>query len=93
MVATDAEQHMFEVQIYLNDLDPSAVRVELYADGTKASGPRRQEMKRIRPLVGAASGFVYSAAVPATCPALDCTARVVPHFAGVAVPFEDAQIL
>ena len=24
---------MFEVQVYLNDLDPNAVRVELYADG------------------------------------------------------------
>ena len=26
-------QHVFEAQVYLNDLDPKAVRVELYADG------------------------------------------------------------
>ena len=27
------EQHVYEVQVYLNDLDPDAVRVELCADG------------------------------------------------------------
>ena len=32
-VETRGEQHVFEVQVYLNDLDPKAVRVELYADG------------------------------------------------------------
>jgi starch phosphorylase len=30
---TDGEQRTFEVQLYLNGLDPKAVRVELYADG------------------------------------------------------------
>ncbi len=29
---TDGEQHVFEVQVYLDDLDPEAVRVELYAE-------------------------------------------------------------
>ena len=32
-VQTKDEQHVFEVQLYLDDLDPEAVRVELYADG------------------------------------------------------------
>src|SRR5664280_2804655 len=30
---TRGKQHVFEVQVYLNDLDPRSVRVELYADG------------------------------------------------------------
>jgi starch phosphorylase len=30
---TADEQHVFEVQVYLDDLDPEAVRVELYANG------------------------------------------------------------
>ena len=34
-VETDGEQHVFEVQVYLDDLDPKAVRVELYADGVE----------------------------------------------------------
>ena len=32
-VETDGAQHIFEVEVCLNDLDPNAVRVELYADG------------------------------------------------------------
>ena len=35
-VETSGEQHIFEVQVYFNDLDPKAVRVELYADGVGA---------------------------------------------------------
>jgi Glucan phosphorylase len=45
-VATDAERHIFKVEVYLNDLDPNAVRVELYADGVNCGAPVRQEMKR-----------------------------------------------
>ena len=36
-VETRGEQHVFEVQVCLNDLDPEAVRVELYADGIRAA--------------------------------------------------------
>jgi len=32
-VQTQEVQHIFEVVVYLNDLDPKAVRVELYAAG------------------------------------------------------------
>ena len=52
-------------EVYLNDLDPKAVRVELYADGMGGDPPLRQEMKRVRQLAGASGGCVYSAAVPA----------------------------
>ena len=68
-VETNGEQHVFEVQVYLNDLDPNAVRVELYADGVNGDGPVRQEMERVRQLPGASGGYVYSAAVPAARPA------------------------
>ena len=32
-VQTNAVQHIFEAEVFLNGLDPNAVRVELYADG------------------------------------------------------------
>jgi starch phosphorylase len=50
-------------------------------------------MQRVRQLVGAANGFAYRAEVPATRPASDYTARLIPHHDGVAVPLEDAHIL
>ena len=90
---TNGEQHVFEVQVYLNDLDPKAVRVELYADGVNGGAPVRQEMKRVRQLAGASGGYVYSAAVSAARPPADYTARVMPHCDGVAIPLEDARIL
>jgi starch phosphorylase len=90
---TDGDNHAFEVQVYLDDLDPAAVRVELCADGVMGSSPVRQEMKRVRPLAGAAGGYVYGAAVSTARPAADFVARVIPHSDGVAVPLENARIL
>jgi starch phosphorylase len=92
-VETRGEQHVFEVQVCLKDLDPEAVRVELYADGVMGSAPVRQEMKRVRQRTGASGDYVYSAAVSATRPPADYTARVIPHCDGVAIPLEDARIL
>jgi starch phosphorylase len=92
-VETRGEQHVFEVQLHLNDLDPDVVRVELYADGVMDSAPVRQEMKRVRQLAGASGGYVFRAAVSAARPPADYTARVIPHHDGVAIPLEDARIL
>jgi glycogen phosphorylase len=92
-VETRGEQHVFEVQVCLNDLDPTAVRVEIYADGVMGGAPVRQEMKRVRQLDGASGAYVYSAAVSAARPPADYTARVIPHCDGVAIPLEDARIL
>jgi starch phosphorylase len=92
-IETVGRQHVFEVQVYLNDLDPKAVHVELYADGVNGDSPFRQEMKRIRDLAGAVRGFVYRASVTSGRPASDYTARVVPYYPGAAVPLEAAPIL
>jgi starch phosphorylase len=92
-VATDAERHIFKVEVYLNDLDPSAVRVELYADGANGGASVRQEMKCVRQPTGASGGYIYRAAVSAARPPADYTARVIPHCDGVAIPLEDTRIL
>ncbi|MDE3052208.1 MAG: DUF3417 domain-containing protein, partial [Nitrospirota bacterium] len=92
-VETRGEQHICEVAVYLNDLDPKAVLVELYADGVMGSAPVREAMKRGRQLAGTSGGYVYSAAVSAARPSGDYTARIIPHCAGVAVPLEVDTIL
>lgn len=86
-------QHLFEAQMYFDELDPDAVRVELYANGIEGAAATRVEMKRVRQLVGAAHGYAYRAAVSATRPASDYTARAIPHRDGVVVPLEAANIL
>jgi starch phosphorylase len=89
-VKTDADQHAFEVEVFLNDLDANAVRVELYADGINGADPVRVEMKCTRTMAG---GCVYSASVPTARPATDYTARLIPQHSGVSVPLESARIL
>jgi starch phosphorylase len=92
-VQTNAAQHIFEADVYLNDVDPNLVRVGLCADGANGSAPVRQEMKRVGQLAGASGLYVYNAAVSAARPPADYTARVIPHCDGVAIPLEDARIL
>ncbi len=87
------EQYLFEVQAYLDDIDPDYVKVELYANGINDAAPERIEMKRARQLVGAASAYAYQASVPAIRPETDYTVRLIPHHVGVAVPLEAPQIL
>jgi starch phosphorylase len=92
-VETIGNQHVFEVDLYLNDIDPHTVRVELYADGVNGGSPVCQEMTPGRQLSGTVHGYVYNASVPSTRPTTDYTARVLPYFPGVAVPLEAALIL
>jgi glycogen phosphorylase len=92
-VETDGGQHVFEVQVYLDDLDPYAVRVELYAVGVRDGVPVLQEMKSVRRPAGMENGTVYRARVAADRPATDYTVRLVPHHEGAAVPLEAAHIL
>ncbi|MGB7435372.1 MAG: alpha-glucan family phosphorylase, partial [Candidatus Acidiferrum sp.] len=92
-VQTDPDHHVFEVEIFLNDLDPLAVQVELYADGINGRDPVRKEMQCARPLPDASRRCLYHATVPTARPATDYTARVIPRRSGVAVPLECARIL
>jgi starch phosphorylase len=92
-VETKGSNHIFEVQAYLNDLDPKAVQIELYADGVNGGNPLRQEMTCLRQLVGAPGGYIYRATVPAGRQPAVYTARVIPRRAGVAVPLENSHIL
>jgi len=92
-VQKQGERYLFEVQVFLDDIDPDAVRVELYAEGQKGAAPVTQPMTRAERPVGAAKGFKYTATVPNTRPAADYTPRLVPEHVGAFVPLEASFIL
>lgn len=92
-VITRGEQHLFEVEVYLNDLEPGSVLVELYAEGAMGGAPARQEMELVGPKDGAPGSYIYRASLSVTRPALDYTARIMPRCDGVAVPLEVNRIL
>jgi len=92
-IETTGEQRVFEVEVFLSDANPNAVRVELYADGVNGGEAVRQEMERVSQLTAAPGCYTYRAKTPATRPATDYTARLMPYLTGVAVPLEAARIL
>jgi starch phosphorylase len=92
-VATAGGQHVIAVEVFLNDISPDTVRVELYADERNGGGTVRQEMTRVRPLAGGAGGYAYSATVASARSATDYTARIMPQGGDCAVPLETGWIL
>ena len=83
----------FDVQVFLDDLDPEAVRVELYAEGQNGNAPVTQPLTRGEHLVGSANGFTYTTVISDTRPAADYTPRLVPQHSGAFVPLEAPFIL
>ncbi len=92
-VEQKAGQFVFQVQVFLDDLNPDAVRVELYANGLNGDAPVTQPLNRGEHLVGTTNGFSYIAQIPATRPVADYTPRLVPQHAGALVPLEAPFIL
>lgn len=86
-VETNQENHLFEVQVHLANLNPHAVKVELY------SSDLTKEMEYQGKIPNTSNGHIYGAKVPAATPASNFTPRIVPFFPGVAVPLEANQIL
>jgi len=91
-VISDAQWHNFTVEVSFGNLDLKSVRVELYANGVNGGDRSRLEMIRGQPL-DEVNGYSFSAQVPITRPTTDYTARIIPHYDGVAIPLEDKHIL
>lgn len=88
------------VKLYLLDSNDAAnypahrgITSELYANCVDGNAAERVEMQCVRQLVGELSGYAYHAEMPATRPATDYTARLIPQYEAVAVPLEDEHIL
>jgi glycogen phosphorylase len=74
-VQTEGGRHQFNIGLYVDDLDPDVVAVELFAEGPR--GGMRVPMRRAAPLVGA-KGFTYVAEVADARPSGDYTPRALP---------------
>ncbi len=91
-VESSGDRHRFRAHVQLGELDPDAVRVELFAEGRQGAAPERAEALRCEPLPGATHAFVYRGSVPAERPASHWTVRVVPHHPDARVPLEAGWI-
>jgi starch phosphorylase len=91
-VESDAQVHTFIIEVSFGSLDPTSVRVELYAIGVNGGDTEHQEMIRGQPLT-TENSYILSAQVPTTRPDINYTARFIPYYNGVAIPLEATQIL
>ncbi len=70
----------FEVEVYLGGIDPSSVRVELYAEPANAAASAfRQEMQRIGAAALDSGAYLYSTRTAATRATADFTPRILPY--------------
>ena len=89
----------FQIEVYLGDVYPDDIQVELYADPLPQSSrveetkPARILMDQRGTLTGSVNGFVYCADVPANRHAEDYTTRIVPYHPDAFIPQEDSHIL
>jgi len=84
---THQDQHYFEVRIHLGQLDPSAVKVELFSENPM----QRKEMVRLKSKE--ADHWIYRASLPAKRSISDYTPRITPYHENALVPLEAPQIL
>jgi starch phosphorylase len=93
VVQTAAGEHRFEIRVELGRVDAQAVRVEFHADALEGGVPERHGAARASPHPYPDSRYIFRATIPATRPASDYTARVVPFMEAASVPLESNRIL
>jgi starch phosphorylase len=86
-------QHQFQVQAYLDDIDPEAIQVELYADATEDMEFVIQPLERGELLSGTSNAYLFEGSVSSDRPAADYTPRILPVHAEASVPLEANFIL
>ncbi|MGE0824852.1 MAG: alpha-glucan family phosphorylase [Candidatus Binatia bacterium] len=91
-VGQDGEHWVFTTQVYLAEIDPKWVCVELYAEPIADEAPLRLRMDRIASIPGAINGYCYAGRVPATRPASHFTPRIIPYHPEAQVPMEATLI-
>jgi starch phosphorylase len=81
------------VTVYLGDIDPKALQVQLYADPLEGTEPEIHVMEKAGGIPETAGGYIYRGRIPARRPAEHYTPRIIPSFDGAQVPLEIANIL
>jgi starch phosphorylase len=92
-VHEEGAHYTFFVPVYLDALDPEAIRVQIYAEPQSGGEAEIHSMTRGESLTGTINGYLYTVQVPAKRPSSHYTPRIIPFRARVSVPLEAQQIL
>jgi starch phosphorylase len=92
-VETRDGQHRFQIEVVPGVLHSDEFRVELYAGPTGEVGANPEILAVCKSSAERSGAIVYSVCCPATRPATDYTARIIPSHPGASVPLEANQVL
>ena len=88
------DHHIFDVQIFLGDIDVQSVAVELFAGALADGQVFKAEMKAVGPVEGKEAGWTwFHGETPASRPVGDFTIRIIPGNGDISVPLEYGRIL
>ena len=82
-----------QLEVYLGEVRPDWVRVELFAAPRNDEPPLVSAMKLIGGAASLPGWHIYAGDVSAERPASDYTPRIIPSRPGTSIPLEDAHIL
>lgn len=83
---------LVQAQLWLGEINPDDISVELYANGVNGEASVREEMQRDSNDTNDGE-YVYRAQLTSTRPVSDYTIRIIPRYEGVSVPLENNLIL
>ncbi len=89
----DEQTLQFQMHVYLDDIGPNFIQVQLYADPIQDGEPEIHVMERGEALAGAVNGYTYRCSIPKTRPITDFTPRIIPYHPLASVPLENPLIL
>jgi glycogen phosphorylase len=92
-IETKGKLYIFEVKVFLSDINPNSIKIEIYAEGVNGEGPTKVEMKSLTKSPTVKGYYKFRAKVPSSRPAKDYTPRLIPYYRDVAIPLEGKQIL
>jgi starch phosphorylase len=84
--------YSFTVQVYLFDLDPQEIQVQMYARELEGGAPEKHEMMPGE-RIGGEGVCTYSVTIKTERPYTDYTARIIPQTTQLSLPLEFGGIL
>ena len=79
---------ILSVPVFLGEIAPEDVHVELYANPEHANAAFVQQMMPVEPIAGLVNAFIYRTTVETVRPAWNFTPRVVPFHPDARLPIE-----
>ncbi|SFL56879.1 alpha-glucan family phosphorylase [Nitrosomonas communis] len=91
-ISEEKDGWAFEVQIYLGEVLPDSIQIQLYADPLDSETPICETMRHYASIPGALNGYLYRGNLPTTRPYTDFTPRCVAYHPDACTPIENNLI-